>query len=98
MFRKWAEFIMEGKVYLISFFHLIPNMGSYRPTEHGFRILFNNKTNVLPCESSIIPRWGFSLKDTGDLNGDAFQSEYLVGKAFSFYVIMEFNEFSYVDN
>ncbi|XP_057444947.1 replication protein A 70 kDa DNA-binding subunit C-like [Lotus japonicus] len=78
LFRKWAEVIVEGEVYLITFFHLIPNMGSYRPTEHGFRILFNNKTNVLPCESSIIPRWGFSLKDSEVLNGDAVQSEYLV--------------------
>ncbi|XP_057440670.1 replication protein A 70 kDa DNA-binding subunit C-like [Lotus japonicus] len=78
LFRKWAELVVEGNVYVITFFHMIPNVGSYRPTEHGFRILFNCKTNMTPCESSIIPRWGFSFKDSEKLNGNGVQPEYLV--------------------
>lgn len=79
MFRKWAELFVEGNVYVISFFHLIGNIGSYRPTQHPFRILFNTKTNVHPAESSLIPRWGFSLKNAEELNDDGAQSEFLVG-------------------
>lgn len=82
MFRKWGEQFVEGNVYIITFFHLIPNLGAYRPTDHAFRILFNPKTKIIPAESSIIPRWGFSLKDSAQLNDDGFQTEYLVGGCF----------------
>ncbi|XP_057419428.1 replication protein A 70 kDa DNA-binding subunit C-like [Lotus japonicus] len=78
VFRKWGEQFVEGNVYIITFFHLIPNLGAYRPTDHAFRILFNPKTKIIPAESSIIPRWGFSLKDSSQLNDDGFQTEYLV--------------------
>lgn len=70
MFRKWSEQFVEGNVYLITFFHLIPNLGAYRPTDHAFRILFKPKTKIMPAESSTIPRWRFSFKDSAELNGE----------------------------
>lgn len=59
MFRKWSEQFVEGNVYLITFFHLIPNLGAYRPTDHAFRILFKPKTKIMPAESSTIPGGDF---------------------------------------
>lgn len=64
MHVKWGDKFVEGNAYKIIFGRLIPNMGAYRATQHPYKMLLIEKTMVVPCEISKIPRWGLSLNNS----------------------------------
>lgn len=79
MYQRWSGKFMEGIVYKITTCHLIPNLGSYRATEHPYRMIFTGKTKVVPSESSSIPMWGLTLKTYEQVHAPDVQTDYLVG-------------------
>ncbi|XP_057445136.1 uncharacterized protein LOC130737398 isoform X2 [Lotus japonicus] len=78
MFRKWADKFVEGNVYEIFFFNVMPAKGSYRAANHAYRILFSGKTKVVPLECESIPRLGLSLVTPLQLETIADPSDHLV--------------------
>lgn len=79
MSRKWGDKFVEGNAYEINFFIVLPAKGSYRATNHAYRIVFSGKTKVVLCESNIIPNWGLSLKSSEQLRSSHSNTEYLFG-------------------
>lgn len=80
MYVKWGQTFMEGNVYKITFGRLVPNLGPFRATEHPFKILLNHDSIVVPCENTLIPMWGLSLKNSEQVNMACGRSDCLVGK------------------
>ncbi|TKY49232.1 Replication protein A 70 kDa DNA-binding subunit E [Spatholobus suberectus] len=78
MIKKFAKVIVEGEVYAMAYFSVVNNYGSYRVTRHEFKLLFNSKTNVLSCESAIIPSFGFTLMDSEHITKTKGESDYLL--------------------
>ncbi|XP_057437328.1 uncharacterized protein LOC130729559 isoform X2 [Lotus japonicus] len=79
MYRKWAHKFSEGNVYEINFFIVIAAKGSYRATNHAYRILFSGKTKVFPCDCNVIPNWGLSLKMSTEVSSSDAETVYLCG-------------------
>ncbi|XP_057425819.1 replication protein A 70 kDa DNA-binding subunit C-like [Lotus japonicus] len=78
MYVKWGQTFMEGNVYKITFGRLVPNLGPFRATEHPFKILLNHDSIVVPCENTLIPMWGLSLKNSEQVNMACGRSDCLV--------------------
>ncbi|KAJ1377870.1 hypothetical protein SESBI_48423 [Sesbania bispinosa] len=78
LMRKFANLLVEGAVYKMAYFEVVRNLGSYRATEHEFRLFFDSRTRVVPTESELIPRFGFSLKNTQDVVDTKGKSDYLM--------------------
>ncbi|KAK7255524.1 hypothetical protein RIF29_28937 [Crotalaria pallida] len=55
---KFVDQLKEGVVYRFAYFSVVPNTGSYRATHHEHKLVFQMRTTVQPCESSVIPRHG----------------------------------------
>ena len=71
----------EGKVYNLSCFSVAPSVGSYRTTQHPYKIIFQMTTKVQVSESSIIPKYGVSLIKLADVCAHTNDYDYLVGKS-----------------
>ncbi|KAJ1403779.1 Nucleic acid-binding, OB-fold [Sesbania bispinosa] len=64
MMKKFANVVVEGEVYKITYFAVVKNLGNYRATKHHFKLIFNSKTKVFRAESQIIPEFGLSLSSS----------------------------------
>lgn len=52
---------VEEKVYKIAYFFVAPCVGFYRPTLHPHKIVFQMKTKVSECKSSLIDPYGLKF-------------------------------------
>lgn len=89
MYRKWAEKFVEGNVYEICFFNVLPVKGCYRATNHPYRILFSKKTSVVQCECDFIPKLGLCLKSSEQVTALNCDPDFLIGN----YIFLVFFHF-----
>lgn len=71
--------IVEGEVYKMAYFGVVPNLGSYRSTVHDYKLVFQMKTKIQKAESSTIPLYGLSFTKCADLKNSREESVFLVG-------------------
>jgi hypothetical protein len=71
--------IVEGNVYKMSNFAVVPASGVYRTTSHPYKILFQMKTKVQSCLSNVIDRFGLSATNIGDICSFGADHYFLVG-------------------
>lgn len=76
---KFRSQLAEGNVYKITYFAVSGNNGSFRATEHDFKIFFNGRTRVVPDSSEGIPFNGLTLKNSYDVETSMGESDYLIG-------------------
>jgi hypothetical protein len=72
--------LVEGKVYKIAYFSVAPSVGSYRPTLHPHKIVFQMKTKVSECESSLITPYGLTFSSISEICSHTVEYDYLVGE------------------
>lgn len=70
--------IVEGEVYKMAYFGVVPNLGSYRSTVHDYKLVFQMKTKIQKAESSTIPLYGLSFTKCADLKNSREESVFLV--------------------
>ncbi|KAJ1427926.1 Nucleic acid-binding, OB-fold [Sesbania bispinosa] len=80
MLKKFMGNVIEGAAYKMTFFGVIDNVGTYRATTHDYKLLFQPRTKIYPCESEIIPRFGFDLRSSHEIHEANVGSEYLFGE------------------
>ncbi|XP_057439884.1 uncharacterized protein LOC130731626 isoform X1 [Lotus japonicus] len=78
LMSKFQRDIVEGNVYIFTFFVLVDNNGAYRAAEHEYKILFNSKTKVQIDQCDTIPMLGLTLKDTSEIKMTMGESDYLM--------------------
>ncbi|KAJ1377589.1 hypothetical protein SESBI_48730 [Sesbania bispinosa] len=54
MLKKFMGNVVKGAVYKMSFFGVIDNLGTYRATTHDYKLLFQPRTKVYPCENFMV--------------------------------------------
>ncbi|XP_057426153.1 uncharacterized protein LOC130719551 [Lotus japonicus] len=79
MLKKFRGELVEGSVYRITYFNVISNSGAFRATEHGFKIVFNSRTKVVPDSGETIPTIGLSLKHCAEIGMTLGESDFLIG-------------------
>ncbi|MCI22324.1 replication factor A protein, partial [Trifolium medium] len=67
-----------GEVYKLSNFVVAPVVGSYRPTMHPFKLIFQKKTKVQNVEKSDIPILGLSFTDLAEVSSYSDDYDYLI--------------------
>jgi hypothetical protein len=72
--------LVEGKVYRMSFFSVLPNVGSLLCTSHRYKLLFDLRTVVCPAIGFSIPTYGLSIASAHDISSISGQYPYLIGK------------------
>jgi hypothetical protein len=75
--------LVEGEVYRMSFFSVLPNVGPLLCTSHPFKLLFHSRTLVCPADAFSIPFYGLSLMSGIDISCVEGERPCLVGKHFS---------------
>jgi hypothetical protein len=71
--------LKEGHVYNISHIVVAPVVGSYRPTLHPLKLIFQMKTKVQICESADIPLCDFSFTNFAEVSTFSADHQYLIG-------------------
>ncbi|XP_025700369.1 uncharacterized protein [Arachis hypogaea] len=61
LINRFKESIIEGQTYRMSYFSVVPNQGNYRAAEHEFKLVFLNRTTVIPVPDDDIPKTCFSF-------------------------------------
>ncbi|XP_016174072.1 uncharacterized protein LOC107616632 [Arachis ipaensis] len=61
LINRFKESIIEGQTYRMSYFSVVPNQGNYRASEHEFKLVFLNRTTVIPVPNDAIPKTCFSF-------------------------------------
>ena len=56
--------MITGKVYKISIFKVIPNVGVRRFTGHKYRLIFTRLSKIIPTEDSTIRMISWTFYDT----------------------------------
>ncbi|XP_028788673.1 uncharacterized protein LOC114744674 [Neltuma alba] len=68
----------EGKLCVISYFMVTPNYGSYRTTDHPYRMSFMYSTAVRPLpEDDRIHQFGFTFRSFAHILSNQFDDRYL---------------------
>jgi len=57
-----------------------PSVGSYRPTLHPYKLLFQMKTKVQATESFQIQKYGLCVRKIGEVCGHTVDYGHLVGE------------------
>ncbi|XP_028772635.1 uncharacterized protein LOC114729766 [Neltuma alba] len=69
----------EGKTYVVSYFYVSPNTGSYRTTNHPYRANFIFSTSVRPyADDGKINNFGFVSHSLSKILADQFDDRYLI--------------------
>ncbi|KAJ1378503.1 hypothetical protein SESBI_47785 [Sesbania bispinosa] len=76
--RKFDSCVVEGEVYKVTDFAIIKNLGKFRATSHGFKLVFNATTKLLPTLVGSIPFHGLSFLKTSDIMKTKGHSDYLL--------------------
>nr|XP_025608144.1 uncharacterized protein LOC112701620 [Arachis hypogaea] len=61
LINRFKENIIEGQTYQMAYFSIIPNQGNCRTAEHEFKLIFLNRTTVVPIPDDAILKTCFSL-------------------------------------
>ncbi|KAL4397071.1 hypothetical protein AHAS_Ahas01G0155200 [Arachis hypogaea] len=61
LINRFKDSIIEGQTYQMSYFSVVPNQGNYRAVEHEFKLVFLNRTTVIPVLDDAIPKTCFSF-------------------------------------
>nr|XP_025678667.1 uncharacterized protein LOC112778577 [Arachis hypogaea] len=61
LINRFKENIIEGQTYRMSYFSVVPNQGNHRVAEHEFKLVFLNRTTVIPISDDAIPKTCFSF-------------------------------------
>jgi hypothetical protein len=64
---------------MMSCLSVISSAGSYRSTLHPYKLLFQMKTKVKPCENPAIPLYGFSFTELADVCSHTSEYDFLIG-------------------
>ncbi|XP_028766522.1 replication protein A 70 kDa DNA-binding subunit A-like [Neltuma alba] len=77
--RRHRKNFEEGKIYLVSYFYVSPNTGSYRTTDHPYRANFIFSTSVRPyADDGKINNFGFAFRSFSEILSNQFDDRYLI--------------------
>ncbi|MED6202098.1 hypothetical protein PIB30_101896 [Stylosanthes scabra] len=76
LLNRFKEQISEGQVYQMSYFSVVPNQGGYQAAEHEFKLIFLNRTTLVPITDDAIPRSCLSLYQFSDILNMVDDHEY----------------------
>ncbi|XP_020976822.1 uncharacterized protein LOC107639328 isoform X1 [Arachis ipaensis] len=79
LINRFKESIIEGQTYRMSYFSVVPNQGNYRAAEHEFKLVFLNRTTIIPVPVDDIPKTCFSFCPFDELLKMTEDYVYLVG-------------------
>jgi len=77
---KFQTKIKEDKVYTIQSFSVSCNGGSYRTTNHAYKINFQFATKVNMVESTLVPKTRTAYTPFSTIKAAGFDTDYLVSK------------------
>ncbi|QHO07418.1 Replication protein A 70 kDa DNA-binding subunit A [Arachis hypogaea] len=80
LINRFKESIIEGQTYRMSYFSVVPNQGNYRAAEHEFKLVFLNRTTIIPVPVDDIPKTCFSFCPFDELLKMTEDYVYLVGR------------------
>jgi len=86
---KFQSEIKEDKVYTIQSFSVSCNGGSYRTTNHAYKINFQFGTKVNMVESTLVPKTTTSYTPFSTIIAAGFDTDYLVSK-YIFLIFLSF--------
>ncbi|MQL72721.1 hypothetical protein Taro_005049 [Colocasia esculenta] len=78
LFNKISCQLKEGNSYVITNFGVGENIGSYKPTQHAFRINFLYSTSVRECHDMLMPTKSFDFIAFEDITSNRIDVTYLV--------------------
>ncbi|MQM21759.1 hypothetical protein Taro_054805, partial [Colocasia esculenta] len=78
LFNKISCQLKEGSSYVITNFGVGENIGSYKPTQHAFRINFLYSTSVRECHDMLMPTKSFDFIAFEDITSNRIDVTYLV--------------------
>ncbi|XP_057425548.1 replication protein A 70 kDa DNA-binding subunit C-like [Lotus japonicus] len=78
LIKKLFGEIVEGNIYRITYFAVVPNLGVYKAARHEFKIIFNSRTKIVPEESNLIPLYGFAFMNSAEISDIMGESEHLI--------------------
>ncbi|XP_057452543.1 uncharacterized protein LOC130744368 [Lotus japonicus] len=78
LIKKLFGEIVEGNIYRITYFAVVPNLGVYKAARHEFKIIFNSRTKIVPEESNLIPLYGFAFMNSAEISDTMGESEHLI--------------------
>ncbi|RYR75562.1 hypothetical protein Ahy_A01g000114 [Arachis hypogaea] len=61
IFLDEHDHILEGQVYIMTYFTVVLNHGSYKTIHHEFKLIFLHQTTVVPVDDDVIPKTCFNL-------------------------------------
>ncbi|MQL77619.1 hypothetical protein Taro_010038 [Colocasia esculenta] len=79
LINKFSCQLKEGCSYVITNFEVGENIGSYKPTQHAFRINFLYSTSVRECHDMLMPTKSFDFIAFEDITSNRIDVTYLVG-------------------
>ena len=82
---KFQSEIKEDKVYCIQSFSVSCNGGSYRTTNHAYKINFQFGTKVNLVESTLVPNISTAYTPFSTIQAPGFDTDYLVSKYINFF-------------
>ena len=82
---KFQYEIKEDKVYSIQSFSVSCNGGSYRTTNHAYKINFQFGTKVNLIESTLVPKTSTTYTLFSTIKAPGFDVDYLVSKYINFF-------------
>ncbi|KAL4390442.1 hypothetical protein AHAS_Ahas03G0145500 [Arachis hypogaea] len=74
----FRDVIVEGDVYRMAYFGVVPNQGGYRAREHEFKLAFLHRTTVIGVNDDIIPMTYFNVYSFSELLKMTNDHPYLV--------------------
>ncbi|MQL78765.1 hypothetical protein Taro_011183, partial [Colocasia esculenta] len=78
LFNKFSCQLKEDSSYVITNFGVGENIGSYKPTQHAFRINFLYSTSVRECHDMLMPTTSFDFIAFEDITSNRIDVTYLV--------------------
>ncbi|KAL2907168.1 Replication protein A 70 kDa DNA-binding subunit, partial [Bienertia sinuspersici] len=75
---KFSPLLLENEYRIITNFGVGQNTGSYKTTEHPYKIIFFFSTAVQSCEDLRIPRYGFSFVSYDDIMSNKLDDTILI--------------------
>ena len=84
---KFQTEIKEDKVYTIQSFSASCSGGSYRTTNHAYKINFQFGTKVNMVESTLVPKTRTTYTPFSTIKAAGFDTDYLVSKYISIFFL-----------
>ncbi|XP_045797898.1 replication protein A 70 kDa DNA-binding subunit E-like [Trifolium pratense] len=75
---KYEKELTEGHVYSISNFSVATNVGSYRTTNHAYKINFQFGTKIKKFDDKLIPANIYMISEPHKIFNDNYDTDYLI--------------------